>query len=84
VEPNPLLVEAFIWLKAHLPVAPRVSLLHGEYRPGNFLYEGSQIRAVVDWEYAHLGDPVEDLGWAFLRQFRVGDHESGFFAREEF
>ncbi len=83
-EPNPLLVEAFIWLKAHLPRAPRVSIVHGEFRPGNLLYEGSRIIAVLDWEYAHLGDPVEDLGWAFLRQFRVWDRESGLFPREEF
>lgn len=83
-EPSPLLVEAFLWMKANLPTAPRISLVHGEYRPGNFLYEGDRITAVVDWEYAHLGDPVEDIGWAFMKQFRVGAAESGFFPREEF
>lgn len=83
-EPNPLLVETFLWLRANAPVAPRVSLVHGEYRPGNFLYDGPRLIAVLDWEYAHLGDPNEDLGWAFMKQFRVGEKESGFFPREEF
>ncbi|MCC6382649.1 MAG: phosphotransferase family protein [Dehalococcoidia bacterium] len=83
-EPNSLLVEAFLWMRANAPLAPRVSLVHGEYRPGNFLYDGPRLIAVLDWEYAHLGDPNEDLGWAFMKQFRVGDCESGFFAREEF
>jgi len=83
VEPTPLLTEAFIWLRERLPVASRVSLVHGEYRPGNFLFEGDRIVAVLDWEYAHLGDPAEDLGWACLRQFLEGDKESGFCPRDE-
>lgn len=83
-EPSPLLVEAFAWMRAHAPEAPRLSLVHGEYRPGNFLYEDDRIVAVLDWEFAHLGDPVEDLGWACMKQYRIGDNESGMFPREEF
>jgi aminoglycoside phosphotransferase (APT) family kinase protein len=83
-EPSPLLVEAFAWMRAHAPEAPRLSLVHGEYRPGNFLFQDDRFVAVVDWEYAHLGDPVEDVGWACMKQYRIGDKESGMFPRDEF
>ncbi len=40
-------------------------MVHGDYRAGNFLHDGAgKIVAVLDWEMAHLGDPLEDLGWA--------------------
>ena len=38
--------------------------MHGDYRSGNFLYSENQITGILDWEMAHLGDPLEDLGWA--------------------
>ena len=41
-----------------------ISLVHGDYRSGNFLYSENQITGILDWEMAHLGDPLEDLGWA--------------------
>lgn len=65
----PLLDFALHWLRAHLPQAPRISLVHGDYRLGNFLVEDKRISAILDWELVHLGDPHEDLGWAFLPQF---------------
>ena len=47
------------------PPAQRVSMVHGDYRSGNFLHDGGgRIVAVLDWEMAHLGDPLEDLAWA--------------------
>ncbi len=40
-------------------------MVHGDYRSGNFLHDGEgRILAVLDWEMAHIGDPLEDLGWA--------------------
>lgn len=68
----PMLSWTFRWLRQHLPVAPRVSLVHGDYRLGNFLEEGGRITAILDWELVHLGDPHEDLGWAFLPQYSGG------------
>lgn len=65
LEPLPALVAAFQWLKAHAPVAERIVLLHGDFRFGNFLYKDSRITALLDWEMAHLGDPMEDLAWAY-------------------
>lgn len=65
MEPHPAMVAAFIWLKEHLPTARRVSIVHGDFRFGNLLYEGDRINALLDWEMAHLGDPVEDIAWAY-------------------
>lgn len=68
----PMLSWTFRWLRQHLPVAPRVSLVHGDYRLGNFLEQDGRITAILDWELVHLGDPHEDLGWAFLPQYTGG------------
>ena len=58
--------------KAHAPAAPRVAIVHGDYRTGNFLEEGGRITAILDWELVHLGDPHEDLGWASLPMYKGG------------
>jgi aminoglycoside phosphotransferase (APT) family kinase protein len=68
--PYPMLEWAISWLKAHRPVAPRVTLVHGDYRTGNFLVSAGRITAILDWELVHLGDPLEDLGWICMRSFR--------------
>jgi aminoglycoside phosphotransferase (APT) family kinase protein len=65
MEPHPAIVYAFGWLKDHQPVAERVSLVHGDFRLGNFLYDDTRITALLDWEMAHLGDPAEDVAWAY-------------------
>jgi aminoglycoside phosphotransferase (APT) family kinase protein len=84
LEPYPFLVYVGEWLRRTMPVAPRVSLLHGDYRTGNFLFEGDRITGVVDWELAVLGDPLEDLGWVFKTLWRLGEEICGFFDRDEF
>lgn len=63
VEPYPEIDLALEWLKATAPVAARTVLVHGDYKPGNMLIEGGRVTALLDWELAHLGDPLEDLGW---------------------
>ena len=65
MEPHPGIAFAFQWLKTHAPVAERISLVHGDYRLGNFLFEDERIIALLDWEMAHLGDPAEDIAWAY-------------------
>ena len=72
LKPYPMLTWALRWLRRNLPVAPRVSLVHGDYRLGNFLEQNGRITAILDWELVHLGDPHEDLGWAFLPQYSGG------------
>jgi aminoglycoside phosphotransferase (APT) family kinase protein len=64
LEPLPVAVFAFDWLHDHLPPTDRVSIVHGDLRFGNLLYDGGRISALLDWEMVHLGDPVEDLAWA--------------------
>ena len=72
LRPHPMAHRTLGWLRAHAPRASRVSLVHGDYRLGNFLERDGRITAILDWELVHLGDPIEDLGWAFLPQYRGG------------
>ena len=55
---------------AHAPKARRISVVHGDYRIGNFLELDGRISAILDWELVHLGDPMEDLGWTCLQAWR--------------
>jgi aminoglycoside phosphotransferase (APT) family kinase protein len=65
LHPHPPLTHLFHWLKDHLPEPAQLSLVHGDLRPGNFLYEEGRITALLDWEMAHIGDPAEDLAWIY-------------------
>jgi aminoglycoside phosphotransferase (APT) family kinase protein len=64
--PQPVAAATVRWLRAHLPApGPRLALVHGDYRTGNFMYApDGTIRGVLDWEMAHIGDPLEDLAWS--------------------
>ncbi|SEP11416.1 Predicted kinase, aminoglycoside phosphotransferase (APT) family [Salinihabitans flavidus] len=66
----PMLEWAAAWFHDHAPVAQRVSIVHGDFRIGNFLETDGQIQAFLDWELVHLGDPLEDLGWTCMRAWR--------------
>ena len=63
LEPHPELDYILAWLKRRAPAAEAVVLVHGDFKPGNALVEDGRITAKLDWETAHLGDPLEDLGW---------------------
>jgi aminoglycoside phosphotransferase (APT) family kinase protein len=49
--------------------------VHGDYRSGNYLVSGGELAAVLDWEFAHWGDPLEDVGWLLARCWRFGNDE---------
>lgn len=66
LEPYPILSEALRWLGRHAPSTDRIVWLHGDYRAGNFLFQGDRLASILDWELSHLGDPMEDLGWAIM------------------
>jgi aminoglycoside phosphotransferase (APT) family kinase protein len=66
--PIPLLEEAAAWLHHRAPELDRVSLVHGDPGPGNFVHDGHRVLAFTDWEFSHLGDPTED--WSFLLSMR--------------
>jgi aminoglycoside phosphotransferase (APT) family kinase protein len=72
LRPHPMAHRAFAWLRRNPPKALRVAIVHGDYRLGNFLERNDRITAILDWELVHLGDPIEDLGWVFLPQYRGG------------
>jgi aminoglycoside phosphotransferase (APT) family kinase protein len=71
-EPHPAFELGFRWLEANRPPAAAARVVHGDFRLGNLLVDASGLRAVLDWELAHLGDPLEDLGWFCVRAWRFG------------
>jgi aminoglycoside phosphotransferase (APT) family kinase protein len=72
-EPHPAVELGLRWLAERVPSLPaRPELVHGDFRNGNFIVGPEGIRAVLDWELAHLGDPVEDLGSLCVKSWRFG------------
>jgi aminoglycoside phosphotransferase (APT) family kinase protein len=65
---DPILQLALAWLADNVPPdrGPAV-VIHGDAGPGNFLYAGNRVTALIDWEFAHLGDPMEDLAQIQVR-----------------
>lgn len=74
-DPHPTFELAFRWLDQHRPEGSGESVVHGDFRLGNLMVGADGLRAVVDWELAHLGDPMEDLGWLCVRAWRFGGPE---------
>jgi aminoglycoside phosphotransferase (APT) family kinase protein len=68
----PMLAAALQWLRSHLPTCDEVTLVHGDYRLGNFLIDGHALTGVLDWEMVHLGDPLEDVAWCCSMLWRAG------------
>jgi aminoglycoside phosphotransferase (APT) family kinase protein len=83
----PVFELALAWLdRRKPPPSARPTLVHGDYRTGNYLADESGVTAILDWEGAHLGDPVEDLGWLCVKSWRFGAIDKpagGFGSREE-
>ncbi len=72
-EPHPAIELGLAWCRERLPLErPRV-VCHGDFRIGNLMVDGSGIVAVLDWEFAHLSDPAEDLAWPLIRAWRFGN-----------
>jgi aminoglycoside phosphotransferase (APT) family kinase protein len=68
---NPVWAYALRWLTHHAPEDDGVrAVLHGDYRIGNLLVTPEGLSAIIDWEFAHIGDPHEDLAWPTLRDWR--------------
>jgi aminoglycoside phosphotransferase (APT) family kinase protein len=85
--PRPVFDLALRWLRERDPGPPeQVTLVHGDFRHGNLIIGPEGLRAVLDWELAHLGDPMEDLGWVCVNSWRFGEIDKpvgGFGSREE-
>lgn len=85
-EPHPTFELGLRWLRANRPPASsRPCVVHGDFRTGNLIIGADGLRAVLDWELAHLGDPLEDLGWFCVRAWRFGSDlaAGGFGSRQQ-
>jgi aminoglycoside phosphotransferase (APT) family kinase protein len=91
-EDVPLMRLAMAWFRSNMPPVEHISVVHGDYRVGNFLFteEDNRITAWLDWELSYLGDRHEDLAWATKEIFGHADEDGktflvgGFTARDEF
>ncbi|TCK22819.1 phosphotransferase family protein [Pseudonocardia endophytica] len=73
VQAEPILTDALGWLDANLPPCPEPTLVHGDFRAGNLLFEGERISGLLDWEFAQVGDPARDLAWFMAKSNRQSD-----------
>lgn len=75
------------WCDLYAPSTERITFIHGDFRIGNLLVDRHGLAAVIDWEFAHAGDPCEELGYLCLRDWRFGNdmlRASGLSEREPF
>ena len=88
-EPHPAIELGLRWLDTHRLAttgAATPAVVHGDFRTGNLMVDARGLAAVLDWELAHLGDPLEDLGWFCVRAWRFGEVDKpagGFGTRQE-
>lgn len=73
-EPHPTFELALRWLDDHRTDAgaERLRIVHGDFRLGNVIVDHEGLAAVIDWELAHLGNPLQDLGWTCVPAWRFG------------
>ena len=71
-EPHPVFEVAFRWLESNRPTGTGKTVVHGDFRLGNVMVDRNGLTAVLDWELAHIGDPMEDLGWVCVKAWRFG------------
>jgi aminoglycoside phosphotransferase (APT) family kinase protein len=85
-EAHPALELVLRWLVRNEPPPERErTLVHGDFRIGNILVDAEGMTAILDWEFAHIGDPIEDVAWPCVRAWRFGNDalEAGGIAERE-
>ena len=83
----PVFEMAFAQLAERLSACERPALVHGDFRSGNFIVGEEGLRSVLDWELAHIGDPLLDIGWLSTNTWRFGNWRQpvgGFGERQAF
>ncbi|HKY16321.1 MAG TPA: phosphotransferase, partial [Microthrixaceae bacterium] len=70
---SPTFEKAYVWLMANRPERSATTIVHGDLRMGNVIVGTDGLRAVIDWELVHVGDPLEDLGWLCVKAWRFGE-----------
>ena len=87
VTPQPMIDYTARWLLDNLPPETPLTLVHNDFRNGNLMISPSAgVVGVLDWEVAHIGDPMRDLGWICTNSWRFGRSElpvGGFGRRED-
>ncbi len=81
----PALELGLKWAEKNVPRNARHSVVHGDFRAGNFIVREDGIRCVLDWEIGQSGDPMQDLGWVCVKTWRFGGKKpvGGFGTRED-
>lgn len=74
-EPHPAIEYGLWWLRQHRPPPLPAVVSHGDFRIGNVVVSGRGLEYLLDWEFAHLADPREDLSWPLVRAWRFGRDE---------
>ncbi len=75
------------WAQQHAPSCENPVVLHGDFRVGNFLVSSKGLNGIIDWEFSRVGDPLEDIAWLCLRDWRYGQgrlHLGGIAPRQAF
>ncbi len=75
-QPLPVFEFAFKWLEDQDFGRQEESLVHGDFRLGNLIISKKGLEAVIDWELAHIGNPIQDLGWICVNSWRFGNSEN--------
>src|SRR4051794_30950669 len=77
--PRPVLEWAIDWLETHIPQKLPAVLCHRDFRTGNYMLDGTELAALLDWEFAGWGDPDEEIGWFCCNGWRFArlDREAG-------
>ena len=71
-EAHPAIEYGIAWLREHAPEPLPDVVCHGDFRIGNVAVDDSGVVALLDWEFAHLGDPRDDVAWPLVRAWRFG------------
>lgn len=84
---NPVWEWTLRWAQNNLPPQNDLCFVHGDFRIGNLLVDEQGLTAVIDWEFGHVGNPDEELGYLCMRDWRFGEgtkRASGLTDRETF
>ena len=74
-EPHPAIELGLRWLRDNRPEPLEATVCHGDFRLGNIVVSERGLEYVLDWEFAHAGDPREDVAWPIVRAWRFGVDE---------
>ncbi len=72
-QPSPVFEYTHSWLKKQNFGEINDALVHGDFRLGNIIVDKDGLKSVIDWELAHIGNPLQDLGWICGNSWRFGN-----------